>query len=183
MGNKIFINIVKMLLLNNRNILNITEEDYNILLNSEIDYELLSNRLIYIVTLGKYMAIFHKEQKEILDELSLYSSNNNMIDIEAEYIKVELDKRIISICIEFMIILDTKGGHYMIKKSEIIRSTVDILAVDINRMLLKYNNESLSRISEKIISILSILCNIDTIDVDYTTYKFAWESMSEICNI
>jgi hypothetical protein len=32
-----------MLLLNNRNILNITEEDYNILLNTDINFELLYN--------------------------------------------------------------------------------------------------------------------------------------------
>jgi hypothetical protein len=46
-------------------------------------------------------------------------------------------------------------------------------------MLLKYNDDNLNVIKSIAEKIISILCNIDTINIDYTTYKFAWECINE----
>ena len=179
--NNIIINIVKMLLLNNINFLNITEDDYNILLNSDINFELLHNDNLvrYVETFGKYMTIFLKQQKDILDELSSYTSCNNLIDLDIDNIIKELDIRNIMSSIQFMILLDTKGGHYMIRSSPIIKFAINITAMEINRILLKYNDDNLNVIKSIAEKIISILCNIDTINIDYTTYKFAWEGINE----
>jgi hypothetical protein len=179
---------------NSTNSLNITDDDYTILINNDVDYEILYNKpdfnninydnihkvrpyyetiqkiWLYDNTFTKYMSTYIKQKEYISLQHHNHNNNDNTINLDISDIIMGT---------QLLIILDTKKGHYSLKTNGLLLFFTNNLIINMNNLLSKYNDvDGIMFFKIMASKIIPILSNIQSNNIDYSTYKFAWEGIN-----
>ena len=136
-----------MFQINNTNMLNISDDDHNVLYHSD-----LSNIVNYKSVFQKYL-------------LRSFDLTNNITD-----------KLIcLKVAIEIMILLDTQCGHQLIKELPSFFEVVIDKIEQMNYAILNLNDDDVYDIKVVLNKITPIFTNIRSLNIDYASYKYAYE--------
>jgi hypothetical protein len=131
----------------NNNILNINDYDYYILCNSDINY------------INSYRDILYKYLLKCRDIMN--KENNKLIRVK--------------IAMEILILLDTKSGHHLLKNDNNLYRSVNNKIKVITQTINDFSETDLYDILYFLNKLTPIFTNIKTINIDYTTYNYAYE--------
>ena len=131
----------------NNNILNINDYDYYILCHTDINYLNCYKDILYKYLL-KCRDLTHKEVNKLTK---------------------------IKIAMEILIILDTKAGHHLMKIDNNLSKSVNNKIKAITESITNFNETDLYDIQYFLNKLTPIFTNIKIINIDYTTYRFAYE--------
>jgi hypothetical protein len=131
----------------NDNILDINDYDYYILCNSDINY------------INSYRDILYKYLLKCRDIMN--KENNKLIRVK--------------IAMEILILLDTKSGHHLLKNDNNLYRSVNNKIKVITQTINDFSETDLYDILYFLNKLTPIFTNINTINIDYTTYNYAYE--------
>jgi hypothetical protein len=131
----------------NDNILDINDYDYYILCNSDLNY------------INSYRDILYKYLLKCRDIMN--KENNKLIRVK--------------IAMEILILLDTKSGHHLLKNDNNLYRSVNNKIKVINETINYFSETDLYDIQYFLNKLTPIFTNIKTINIDYTTYNYAYE--------
>jgi hypothetical protein len=131
----------------NDNILDINDYDYYILCNSDLNY------------INSYRDILYKYLLKCRDIMN--KENNKLIRVK--------------IAMEILILLDTKSGHHLLKNDNNLYRSVNNKIKVIIETINDFSETDLYDIQYFLNKLTPIFTNIKTINIDYTTYNYAYE--------